>query len=376
MELIHTGDEKTEDLIRYLRLLGAGETNRETYDRFSGALKSADPFSVNAALHRVLSEAESVEAWKAPVARFLRAAAAALEALPLPDYPENHPLALLEAENGEIVRALESLQSIARGNPGSEANPQAVVIQNRLREFSLLGAHYARLQNELFPLFETAAQDHDCVALMWSIQDDVLELLKRLQSPGAAEDGAAFLKDFGTFYLTAASLVWRERRVLYPAAFRAVPERIFLPKEGRAGPISTAGGAEPCFISSTGSLTQVQLEAIFKVLPVDVSFIGADDRVKFYSDPPHRVFPRSPQIIGRLVQNCHPPKSVATVEKILASFKDGSEDSAEFWLSMKGRFIHIEYFALRDDSGAYLGTLEVSGDATAVRALEGEKRLL
>jgi len=87
-------------------------------------------------------------------------------------------------------------------------------------------------------------------------------------------------------------------------------------------------------------------------------------------------FPRSPQLIGRLVQNCHPPKSVATVEKILTSFKEGSEDSAEFYLTIGKKFVHIEYFAVRNMEGSYLGTLEVTQDATHLRELSGEKRLL
>ncbi|HHT81073.1 MAG TPA: DUF438 domain-containing protein, partial [Spirochaetales bacterium] len=96
----------------------------------------------------------------------------------------------------------------------------------------------------------------------------------------------------------------------------------------------------------------------------------------FYSDPPHRIFPRSPAVIGRKVQNCHPPKSVGTVEKILTSFKEGSEDSANFYLTVGGRFVHIEYFAVRNEDNVYLGTLEVTQDATHLRELVGEKRLL
>jgi DUF438 domain-containing protein len=88
------------------------------------------------------------------------------------------------------------------------------------------------------------------------------------------------------------------------------------------------------------------------------------------------VFPRSPAVIGRRVQDCHPPKSVAVVNEILRSFRSGQRDSAEFWLEAGGRFIHIEYFALRDPSGGFLGTLEVTQDATELRALTGEKRLL
>jgi len=140
---------------------------------------------------------------------------------------------------------------------------------------------------------------------------------------------------------------------------------------GSAAPASPAA-----FASKTGSLTQDQLEAIFNVLPLDIAFIGSDDRVKFYSDPPHRIFPRSPAVIGRLVQNCHPPKSVAVVEEILRTFKSGERDSAEFWLDLHGKFVHIEYFAVRGPDGTYLGTLESSMDATHLRSLEGEKRLL
>ena len=118
-----------------------------------------------------------------------------------------------------------------------------------------------------------------------------------------------------------------------------------------------------------------ELEAILRLLPLDIAFIGPDDTVAFYSDPPHRIFPRNPAIIGRLVQNCHPEKSVARVEAILSSFKDGSKDSAEFYLTVEGRFVHIEYMAVRNNKGTYLGTLEVTQDATRLRALEGEKRL-
>jgi hypothetical protein len=134
--------------------------------------------------------------------------------------------------------------------------------------------------------------------------------------------------------------------------------------------------ADALFSGKTGALTFEQLELIFSLLPLDIAFIGADDRVKFYSDPPHRIFPRSPQVIGRLVQNCHPPKSVSTVEEILSSFKEGREDSAEFYLVVRGAFVHIQYYAVRSMDGKYLGTLEVTQDATHLRSLSGEKRLL
>ncbi len=127
---------------------------------------------------------------------------------------------------------------------------------------------------------------------------------------------------------------------------------------------------------SVGALPLDFLDRILKSLPVDVSFVDADDKVMYYSDSPHRVFPRSPGIIGRSVQNCHPPKSVETVMKILDAFKKKEKDKAEFWIQMNGRFILISYKPIYDDAGTYLGTLEMSWDATDIRALEGQRRLL
>jgi DUF438 domain-containing protein len=107
-----------------------------------------------------------------------------------------------------------------------------------------------------------------------------------------------------------------------------------------------------------------------------VTFVDENDEVRYYSSGKERIFPRSPEIIGRKVQFCHPPKSIDTVNRILDSFHKGEKDVAEFWLKIGDKFIHIRYFAVRDGDGKYRGTLEVSQDITALRSLEGERRLL
>jgi hypothetical protein len=127
---------------------------------------------------------------------------------------------------------------------------------------------------------------------------------------------------------------------------------------------------------ATGGLTLEQLNLVLTHLPVDLTFVDRDDRVAYYSEGPERIFPRSPAIIGREVRNCHPPKSLHLVNKILDAFKSGDRDSAEFWITIGGKFIHIRYFAVRDAEGRYAGTLEVSQDITNLRRLEGQNRLL
>jgi len=126
----------------------------------------------------------------------------------------------------------------------------------------------------------------------------------------------------------------------------------------------------------TGSLTFEQLKVIFEHLPVDLTFVDADDRVRFYSEGKSRIFARAQAVIGRKVQNCHPPASVNIVEKILDDFKSGRQDVADFWLNFKDRFVFVRYFALRNQKNDYVGCLEVTQDLTRERALEGERRIL
>jgi hypothetical protein len=118
------------------------------------------------------------------------------------------------------------------------------------------------------------------------------------------------------------------------------------------------------------------VDLILRHLPIDISFVDEDDVVRYYSEGKERIFPRTPAAIGRKVQNCHPPKSVATVNRILEGFRAGRNDVAEFWIKMGGRFIYIRYLAVRDAAGKYRGCLEVTQDASPIRALEGERRLL
>jgi DUF438 domain-containing protein len=157
------------------------------------------------------------------------------------------------------------------------------------------------------------------------------------------------------------------------------PENAWPSKAGLEGldkaPIDCVPGPKKIFLSE-GGLTEEQVNLMLTHLPVDVTFVDGDDRVAYYTASKHRIFPRSPAIIGRKVQKCHPSKSVHIVEKILNEFKSGTKDTAEFWLQLEGKFIHIRYFAVRDFQGNYKGTMEVSQDLTEIKKLEGEKRLL
>ena len=125
-----------------------------------------------------------------------------------------------------------------------------------------------------------------------------------------------------------------------------------------------------------GYLLEDQLNLMLQFMPVDLTYVDENDIVLFYNRGENRVFPRSAGIIGREVKFCHPPKSVDQVLMILKEFKAGRRDEAEFWINFKGKFIHIQYFAIRDEDGTYRGVIEMSQDVTHIRNLTGEQRLL
>jgi len=124
------------------------------------------------------------------------------------------------------------------------------------------------------------------------------------------------------------------------------------------------------------NLSQEQLAGILETIPVDISFVDGNDLVRFWNKPETRVFKRPRAVLGKSVRDCHPKHSLDKVNQIISDFKSGKRNSAEFWIDLKGMKVHIRYFAVRDKSGRYLGTLEVGQDITRIKQIEGEKRLL
>jgi len=172
-------------------------------------------------------------------------------------------------------------------------------------------------------------------------------------------------EEWGEIWLVSGKYGWClvEPRNGYTPPAAVTPQALDLPKSG-------------VVMLPTGTVTVEQLGAILSTLPLDLTFVDADDRVAFFTEGPERIFARSRAVIGRKVQHCHPPRSVAIVEEILKDFRSGQRNVAEFWINFHGKYVHIRYFAVRDRQGTYLGTLELTQDIAPLRKLEGERRLL
>jgi DUF438 domain-containing protein len=261
--------------------------------------------------------------------------------------------------------------------------------------------HYLREENVLFPHLEKHGLSGP-PAQMWSEHNEIRGVKKRLYALAAAERPkslSAFQRELGDVTTRLSEMLQahfiKENTVLFPMSLKAVgPEEwadivaecdeigysMFTPVNARtasAGRKMAEGALKPAgeVALETGGFTRDELETVLDALPVDLTFVGADDEVRYFSNSKDRLFPRTKAIIGRKVQNCHPQKSVHAVQRILDDFRAGRRDVAEFWINMGPRMVHIHYFALRRD-GKYLGTLEVSQDIAPIRKLQGEKRLL
>lgn len=236
------------------------------------------------------------------------------------------------------------------------------------------------------------------LAVMLQEHERAKEILSRLVPLGCAfaAGNAAALPELHATFAEYATLCkdhfWKENDILFPMARRVLGagdaarvEAGIAAVEASIGPDTreryyalatrVIDGGDVRDLSE--QLTPEVLAAMLNTLPIELSFVDADDRVRYFShEHGSKIFPRTRGAIGRAVQQCHPPKSVDRVNAILASFKAGERDVAEFWLDMRGRKIHVRYFAVRSPEGRYLGTLETVQDITDIQALQGERRLL
>ena len=305
-------------------------------------------------------------------------------------------LELLKDDNNGVKESLsKNRKNIQKLNKKIEPDVLKKLILS-FKEYLLYSQHYLVLQNILFPQIEKLMNEHRCLKIMWSFQDDVrmnikktLEVLDNLNL-----NLVLFNKYSSLVYFGINTLIFREEEILFPILAESIDSNLYLSmgqqlQEFKLKYVDVLNVLHSDKINkeeikvdanliklSTGVLTLQQLELIFKNLPVDMTFIDENDEVRFYSDPDHRIFPRSVSIIGRKVQNCHPQESVELVNEIVEAFKSGKKNCAKFWFMMGEKEILINYFAIRSSDNKYKGVLEVSQEISEIKQIKGTQRLL
>jgi len=313
-----------------------------------------------------------------------------------PDEQPGHPVHTFKLEN----RALENLRD-SRLQPHLDKfkeEDSSENIYNLLDDCNLLldiDKHFSRKENLIFPYLENYGI-YGPTTHMWKIDDFIRDSIKEARNRLMNYQGEkeAVIDEIQFVILEVGNMIYREENILFPMALQNLTEDEWVKiahesdeigfclldsveewKPDR-NPLDRNSISEGYIKMETGILSLKQLELILNHLPVDITFIDKDDVVRYFSHGKERIFARTKAVIGRTVQNCHPPRSVHVVEELLEDFKSGRKDVEDFWIKFRDKYVYIRYFAVRDENEEYIGTLEFTQNIAPIQALEGEKRIL
>jgi len=400
-----SGTKDRMDILKdIIRDLHAGVPAAELTARFSQAVGDVAPTEIAEMEQQLVAEGLPVEEVKRLCDVHAGLFRTSLEEQGPAEVPPGHPVHTMRLENQAAAEVVKQIRNTLEevGRPPSRAKLESLRprLEEDLERLGQIDNHYMRKEYQIFPVLERYGVDAP-PQVMWAVHDDIRQLFKAARDYLEKGDAPRFVESARELLRMVEEMFYKEEKILIPMCMDVFTEAdwasvkegeeefgftLITPAQWKPGPESGAGAAPPAPEPApgenrdlvglqTGKLTLEEINLVFRYMPVDVTFVDENDEVRFYSEG-ERVFPRSPGVIGRKVQKCHPPGSVHVVQRILDEFRAGSKDMAEFWLQLKGRFIHIRYYAVRDGEGRYRGTLEVSQDVTGIKALEGERRLL
>jgi DUF438 domain-containing protein len=397
---------RLEELAAIVGELHAGKTPDEVKPRFEELIADVEATEIAAMEQKLIEGGVPADDVKRLCDVHVQVFADALEGHEPVSVPAGHPIDTFQRENQALLQVTASLRKVAEAI-GEPPAPDAwgrlkAALAGTVDRVAEVNLHYLRKENQLFPYLEGHGVEGPS-KVMWAIHDDIRALIKQARETIAADDAALSVSTCLALAKMADDMVGKEEKVLHPMAVDTLSDDEWAEIRGGEGEIGyafvtgvpawppadaaagagvgaagpPAGPAAPAGLLqlTTGGLTLEQLDLMLTTLPIDFQFVDEHDQVRYYSEG-ERIFPRSPGVIGRKVQNCHPPSSVHKVQQIIDAFRAGDKSTAEFWIELGGTFLHIRYFAVRDARGAYRGVVETVQDVTGIRALEGQRRLL
>ncbi|MFK9094807.1 DUF438 domain-containing protein [Bacillus salipaludis] len=313
-----------------------------------------------------------------------------------PEEQPGHPIHTFKLENQEIEKLLKTKIQIHLWQFEKEGSVENVY--KLLEDIDLLldiDKHYSRKENLIFPYLEKYGI-YGPTTNMWRIDDFIRDAIKEAKQKLANYNGEKeeVIRVVNYVIQEVGEMVYKEENILFQMALKNLTEDEWIKIAHESDEIGFCLTApveewkperkalqekaisEGYIKMETGILSLKQLELLLNHLPVDITFIDQDDVVRYFSHGKERIFARTKAVIGRTVQNCHPPRSVHVVEELLADFKSGKKDCEDFWIQFKDNYVYIRYFAVRDENGTYIGTLEFTQNIAPIKAIEGEKRIL
>lgn len=389
----HKRDRVTR-LTELFRIIIQEEMTSEQVVRFQEVIDHAEPADVIAVVDELVKLQIPMPDLKKGINKALNILNKTLREIPYNAPATGSFLNWLIRDNEQIDYRLKAIRPLVKELNRNSAN---VAIQEELKkkltDLIKIDLHYQIKENVFFPIVEKYLPDYRCLQVMWSFHDDIRRNLKeaiRLLTAGNL-DLQRFNRLTGDIFFNIYAILFREERILFPVVSALVPEDElnqlinesleigfpFVQPELSKEKFSLSKITVPVEVDlKTGALTAEQIRLIFNHLPVDITYVDENNKVRFFSTPEKRIFRRTNSIIGRDVRNCHPHESVHVVEQIVEAFRKGEKDRASFWIRMKSEFVLIQYFAIRDEQNNYKGVIEVTQEISEIQNLQGEQRLL
>lgn len=406
-EVINNRQKRIAIMKNLIRQLHAGETEQRVKAQLETMLDEADYSDVFLMEMQLVQEGISVESIQQLCDTHTRVLKKHLDLQETPETTPGHPVHTFVQENKELVRVTNEIRLQIKKLDGlaDDADATAPIgdIQRDLNSLMDVDKHYLRKEYLLFPLFEKNNLPGP-PAVMWGKHDEARAMLKetiegllQITTIDAAEARAYCALAIEPVLNAIDDMVYKEEKILLPTALNLLteqdwyniylqsdeygyclydPQFVWVPAGGVQQDIRQAAAAGGRVQMPTGSYTLDELIGVFQALPIDLTFVDKDDTVRYFSPGKDRIFTRTRAVLGRKVQHCHPPKSVRIVNQIVKDFKAGKQDRARFWINKGPRLVYICYYAVRDQNGNYMGTIEMTQDVTEIRQLEGERRLL
>ena len=326
-----------------------------------------------------------------------------------PSSVPGHPVHTMRRENEALEALIEHrLRPHLDDYASNDSRSALTALREDVDQLSRISLHYSKKENLFFPFLEqygiTAPPK-----VMWGVDDEIRDAIREIRtSLDSLEDRRPVMRSkIEAVLLKVGEMIFKEENILFPMMMETLEPGDWKVVADGIGEIgyylidnvaewtppaeddtsteqasdsvpqgAAVQGPDPLLTLPSGQLRLSEIVCLMDTMPMDVTFVGSDDTVKYFSQGSDRIFDRNKAIIGRKVTNCHPPASVHVVEKILEDFKAGRKDHEDFWIKIGKRYVYIRYYAVRSRDGEYLGTMEVTQDIAPIQELQGEKRLL
>ena len=393
--------EKLEKLKEVIKELHAGKTVEEVKEKFADVIEGTSPLDISRMEVELVKDGLPIEEIQNLCDVHAEVFKGSIEEIHHPDEVPGHPVYTLRKENEALTTLMEeTIPSDLERFMEDDSEDNRFRLVEDINLLWDIDKHYSRKENLIFPYLEKAGITAP-PQVMWGVDDEIREKIKSAKKElvGYSGDKKKVREKIEAATEQAIDMIFKEESILFPMCLETLTEDEWIKVYEGSEEIGYAvvppekewelkrvdvvrkeedkGITESGFVKfETGILSSKELELMLNHIPGDFTFVDKDNVVKYFSQGKERIFARTKAIIGRTVENCHPPKSAHVVEELVNEFKSGKKDSESFWIQMGDKFVLIQYFAVRDEEGEFVGTLEHSMDIGPLRELEGEKRLM